>query len=44
MRKLRDYLQNNKTALTYAPLLAGGVSGLVFWMAVYPIDTLKSRL
>lgn len=29
---------------TYAPMLAGGNAGLVFWVVLYPIDTLKSRM
>lgn len=25
-------------------MLAGGIAGFLFWVAIYPVDTLKSRL
>ncbi|EGR30272.1 mitochondrial carrier protein, putative [Ichthyophthirius multifiliis] len=44
MRKLRQSLQQQPLLLQYSPLLAGAVSGLIFWISVFPIDTLKSRI
>ncbi|KAL4438789.1 hypothetical protein ABPG74_013462 [Tetrahymena malaccensis] len=44
MRYLRKRYQDSPTILKYCPLFAGGIAGLVFWGAIYPIDTLKSRV
>ena len=29
---------------TIIPLLSGGCAGLVYWMSIYPCDTIKSKL
>lgn len=44
MRRFRLIYKDRPTILKYMPLVAGGSAGLMFWLSIYPLDSIKTIL